>query len=78
MAKRMTATEAVKALMAEKGLTNAEMSRMVQVTPQTMYERLHKNSMRVDTLCSMLATLQYKVVIVPSNKTVNAGEYELK
>jgi len=40
---------------------------------------LHKKKgMRVDTLCGMLAPLQYKVVIVPASKTVSAGEFELK
>jgi len=79
MAKGYTAQEAILSLMADKGLTNAAISKMLKVTPQTMYERLHKKKgMRVDTLCGMLAPLQYKVVIVPASKTVSAGEFELK
>lgn len=78
MAEKITSTAAVKEIMKSKDITNADLSRMVHVTPQSMYERLAKDNMKVSTLCEMLAVLGYKVVVVPGSKKVVAGEYELK
>lgn len=78
MAEKITPTAAIKAIMKDKDVTNADLSRMVHVTPQSLYERLAKDNMKVNTLCDMLAVLGYKVVIVPGKKPVVSGEYELK
>lgn len=78
MAEPITSTAAVKAIMAELGITNADMSRRAHITPQTMYERLAKDNMKVNTLCDMMRILGYKVVVVKGDKSVYTGEYELK
>ena len=78
MARKIASTEAILAIMKEKGITNAEMSRLAQITPQTCYERLHKDNMKVNTLASMLAPLGYKVVIAPNERRTEKGEYEVK
>lgn len=78
MARKIQSTEAVMEIMKEKGITNAEMSRLAQITPQTCYERLHKPNMKVNTLASMLAPLGYKVMIVPNERRTDKGEYEIK
>ena len=78
MARKIASTEAIMTIMQEKGITNAEMSRLSQITPQTCYERLHKPNMKVNTLTSMLAPLGYKVVVVPNERRTEKGEYEIK
>lgn len=80
MARKITSTEAIMAIMKEKGITNSEMSRLTQITPQTCYERLHKDNMKVNTLVGMLAPLGYKLLVVPNDRRTESekGEYEIK
>jgi hypothetical protein len=77
MAAKNKPTSVVLAIMEQQGITNADMSRIVHVTPQTCYERLHKGNMKVNTLVEMLTPMKYKLVAVPFDKKVVQGEYEI-
>ena len=50
----------------------------MNVTPQTMYERLAKDNMKVNNFCEMARVLGMKVVLVPNDKPVRTGEFEIK
>lgn len=74
---KMASTKAIKAIMSEKGITNAELSRMCNVTPQVMYERLVKENLKVNTLHQMASILGYKVILVPDTVPVIDGVFEI-
>lgn len=73
---KMASTKAIKTIMSEKGITNAELSRMCNVTPQVMYERLSKENLKVSTLHQMASNLGYRVILVPENADFSLG-YEV-
>lgn len=74
---KIASTKAIKTIMSEKGITNAELSRMCNVTPQVMYERLAKENLKVNTLHQMASILGYKVILVPDSVQVGDGCYEV-
>ena len=78
MAEPVFSPAALKEVMRRQGVTNADMSKRMSVTPQTMYERLAKDNMKVNNFCEMARVLGMKVVLVPNDKPVRAGEFEIK
>ena len=78
MAEPVFSSAALKEVMRRQGVTNADMSKRMSVTPQTMYERLAKDNMKVNNFCEMARVLGMKVVLVPNDKPVRAGEFEIK
>lgn len=78
MAEPVFSSYALKEVMRRQEVTNASMSKRMSVTPQTMYERLAKNDMKVSNFCEMARVLGKKVVLVDDDKKVLPGEYEIK
>lgn len=78
MAEPVFSSAALKEVMRRQGVTNADMSKRMNVTPQTMYERLAKDNMKVNNFCEMARVLGMKVMLVPNDKPVRAGEFEIK
>lgn len=78
MAEPVFSSYALKEVMRRQEVTNASMSKRMNVTPQTMYERLAKNDMRVSNFCVMARVLGKKIVMVDDDKKVFPGEYEIK
>lgn len=78
MAEPVFSSAALKEVMRRQGVTNADMSKRMSVTPQTMYERLAKDNMKVNNFCEMARVLGMKVMLVPNDKPVRAGEFEIK
>lgn len=78
MAEPVFSSYALKEVMRRQEVTNASMSKRMNVTPQTMYERLAKNDMRVSNFCVMARVLGKKIVMVDDDKKVLPGEYEIK
>lgn len=81
MAEKMTPAEVVELVMEEKGMTNATVGKRIGLTSASMWDRLNnkkKVSMKVGTLVQMLTAMDYKVIAVPSDKSLREGEYELK
>lgn len=78
MAEPVFSSYALKEVMRRQEVTNASMSKRMNVTPQTMYERLAKNDMRVSNFCEMARVLGKKIVMVDDDKKVLPGEYEIK
>lgn len=81
MAEKMTPAEVVELVMEEKGMTNATVGKRIGLTSASMWDRLNnkkKVSMKVGTIVQMLTAMDYKVIAVPSDRSLREGEYELK
>ena len=62
----MRITQAIIKEMEAQGVTNAEMARRCEVTPQTMCGRLHeKRAMSLDVIMDTLAALDLGLAVVP-------------
>ena len=76
----MTSKEIVKAIMEEQGLSNADLAHMVGIKPTAMWDRLNNTSIKdlnVALLRVMLRVLGYKIQIVPREKKLVDGGYEV-
>lgn len=77
----MNAKQIVKAIMEEKGVTNAALANRLGITSAALWDRLNnkKNKdLSVSTLCDMLQALDYDVVITPLGKgTKTEGAYKI-
>mgnify|MGYP004445677279 FL=1 len=77
----MTAKTILKKIMVSKCITNADLYKKLRINPATLWERLNSkrtDNMTVNKLNEMLKCLGFKTVIVPEEKTVSDGEYEVE
>ena len=77
----MTAKEIVKKIMEDTKTTNAEMAASLKISQAAVWDRLNPkktDNLTINKLDAMLRHLKYKIVIVPYNKRVSDGEYEVK
>lgn len=77
----MTAKEIVKKIMEDTETTNAEMAASLKISQAAVWDRLNPkktDNLTVNTLDAMLRHLNYKIVVVPYNKRVLDGEYEVE
>ena len=74
----MKACEAVKEIMKSNGVRVVDLRKRLGIESNTMVGRLNQENISVGKLNEMLRAMDYKVVIVPSDKRVNAGEYEVE
>ena len=74
----MKACEAVKEIMKGKGVRVVDLRKRLGLESNTMVGRLNQENISVAKLNEMLRAMDYKVVIVPSDKRLNAGEYEVE
>ena len=74
----MKACEAVKEIMKANGVRVVDLRKRLGLESNTMVGRLNQENISVAKLNEMLRAMDYKVVIVPSDKRVNAGEYEVE
>lgn len=73
----MKATEIVKEIMEQQGIGQTALGKRIGVRNDAIYQRLKQDNISVDRLVQMLNAMDYKLVIVPSNKQVREGEYEV-
>lgn len=77
----MTAKEIVKKIMEDTETTNAEMASSLKISQAAVWDRLNPkktDNLTINKLDAMLRHLNYKIVIVPYNKRVLDGEYEVE
>lgn len=68
------------AIMEKKNVSNAQMAHRLEVSIATMWDRVNSKKTKdipVSMLNDMVRVLDYKIVVVPSNKKVGADEYEI-
>lgn len=76
----MRGREIVKTIMEKNGISNATLAHRLEVSLATMWDRVNSKKVKdipLSTLNEMVRALDYKIVVVPSNKKVNVGEYEV-
>lgn len=73
----MIATDIVKALLEEKGIKTNEFARRINQSPATTCNRLTQKNISIDKLQEMLRVLDCKILIVPADRRVREGEYEV-
>lgn len=77
----MTSKEIVNTIMKDQGVSNAEMAAKLDVTQAALWDRLNPkktNNMTVKTLNEMLKMLGYKIIVVPREKRLPEGGYEVE
>lgn len=75
---RMSAVEAVKAVMAETNNSNASLGKLIGVANTAIWERLDKKDLKVSTMVQMLNAMGYDVVVMPNDVNMKAGWMRLK
>lgn len=69
----MNAKEAIKKIMAEKGVKTTELSRLMGVSVQNIWNTLnydYSKSMTVEKLAALAEKMNYKVMLVPYESKV--------
>lgn len=61
----MTPAQAVKAIMARQGITNAALADKVGATNAAMWDRLKRENMSVKVLEEMLRMMDYEIILQP-------------
>lgn len=77
----MTGKEIVKKIMEEQSVGNAELAHKLSVKPTAMWDRLNNSKTKdinVSLLSSMVRVLGYKIQIVPNNKKLPDGGFEIE
>ena len=87
----MKTSDAVRTIMKDKNITVGAMARAlsdakgkdengnkIEVLPRLVTDRLAQKNMSVANLNEMLKILDYKIVLVPRNKSEKEGEYEIE
>lgn len=70
----MNGREMIKALMEEKGITNATLAHRLGISQATIWERLNNRKTRdipLSTFCDMIQALDCDLLVVPANKGGN-------
>lgn len=74
----MNSKEIVKDIMEKQNVSNATLAGRLEITPVTLWDRLYgkkAKDLSIPILIDILRVLDYKVVIVPKDKRVQAEEY---
>lgn len=77
----MTGKDIVKKIMEEQTVSNAELAHKLSVKPTAMWDRLNNaksKDLNVSLLSSMVRVLGYKIQIVPTNKKLPDGGFEVE
>lgn len=77
----MTGKEIVKKLMGEKGFTNADMAKSLNITQAALWDRLNPkktDNMTVSKLNTMLSLMGYKIAIIPEDSSLPDGSYQVE
>lgn len=59
----------------EQGITQAELSRKINTSRQSLNQRLNRDSMRTNELIDILEVLNYDLVIQPKISQLSNGSY---
>ncbi len=77
----MTGKEIVKKIMEKQEVSNAELAHKVSVKPTAMWDRLNNvkiKDLNVSLLSQMVRALGFKIQIVPINRQLPDGGYEVE
>lgn len=76
----MRGREIIKAIMEQKGISNADMAARLQIKPTALWDRLNTKKAKdipVSTMTEMVRQLDYKVIVVPRSARVPQDGFEI-
>lgn len=77
----MNGKEIVKSIMESQNVSNADLAHKLSVKPTAMWDRLNNTKtkdLNVSLLSSMVRVLGYKIQIVPNNRQLPDGGFEVE
>lgn len=74
----MKATEALKLVMNLQNVKPTGLCGRLGIKSNVLSERFKQDNISVSKLNEMLKVMDYKIVIVPTNKRVTDGEFEIE
>jgi hypothetical protein len=74
----MIATQIIKQIMNENTITKTMLAKRINVSFQTVYDRLIHNNISVDKLIEMLSVLDYEIIIRPAGTQLRKGEFRVE
>lgn len=77
----MTGKEIVKKIMESQSMSNADLAHKLSVKPTAMWDRLNNTKtkdLNVALLSAMVRVMGYKILIVPNNKQLPDGGFEVE
>lgn len=75
---RMKATEAVRKIMEDKGVTLTELAGRSGKKVNVIWDRLSQKNISVEKLNEMARVLDYKIIMVPRETRMSEGYYEVE
>ena len=76
----MRGREIIAEIMKKTGTTNADLAHKLQTSLATMWDRVNGQKTRdipLSTMNEMVRAMEYKVIVVPSNRKIEEDEYEV-
>lgn len=74
----MKANVAVREIMSSNGVGLSALASRLDKTPRLVSDRLSQENISIEKLNEMLRVLDYKIVVVPRNRTAKTDEYEVE
>jgi len=74
----MKATEAVRKIMEDKGVTLTELAGRSGKKVNVIWDRLSQKNISVEKLNEMARVLDYKIIMVPRETRMSEGYYEVE
>lgn len=74
----MKANEAIREILKSQGMSQADLSKELGITPAGVWERLNCENISVPKFNEMLEVLGYVMVIQPNDSKLAAGAVEIK
>ena len=74
----MKATDAVREIMKEKGISLGQMANTLDTSVRLVSDRLRMQNISLSKLRELLRVIDYKVVIVPRTTRIPDGGYEIE
>lgn len=74
----MTVSNILRDIMKKCELTQTALGKRIGIKNDTLYQRLRHQNISINALMPMLRAMDYKIVIVPSNRQVKEDEYEVE
>lgn len=76
----MRGREIVAAIMGLKKISNAEMAHKLDISVPTMWDRVNSQKAKdipISMMNEMVRVMDYKIIVVPSNRQVKENEFEV-
>ena len=73
----MTISTILRDIMKKQEVSQVALGKRIGIKNDTLYQRLRHPNISINALTPMLRAMDYKLVIVPSNRQVRDDEYEV-